>query len=1184
MSSTMKGTATVVCEDGSWCEMEDTLFVPGLGVNLISAKRLCKKGLQGSFDKDSMYVSKEGKPVVMAKQKEGLYVVSHVSSKYKGKAFIAHKKKAFPVIDINDHEAEEKSDTDPDDSDVEEAKSKSDRRLYRKMHRRFAHYGPNMISKLHKVTTLQNQIKVPPRERRICKSCQVGKMRNRTSKTLAVHKKEALELVSLDIAGPFPTSLRGNRYFLQLIDNFTRKNWSIPLKAKSEAMDALRSWRVKEELQTGKKVKAARSDNAPELKNVLNSWEKNDGVKAEYTTIATSSQNGPAERSIQTAENAMRAMLDDMDLPMEFWDEAVEHDAYIRNRLPTGPVIDSEITCPEQAYTGVKPNILNVRVWGSKAYEYVNPKTLPAKARHDKLVSRGREVVFMGFSDSTEKQLKVYAPDLGYTHMTSVLLVDETKKGGTVDLKFRNNPNGPQGTSNEFVERRARGRPQADQPIRTDDPVQTSHDVVIENLGKRVSVPPSQTVTVEIPFVAPKQDIPAFTEDEDGNVIPVSIPSPKVGRESEERETTRLEVENNIDEDMVDIPDEPTKPVAPSKPPPPKPQRFFLRKRQREGDDLTDERLTKIAKAMVVAAVRAEQDEVEQIISKVAIPTDGICKRDMEKKVYKAFFIALRAQQEQPEDKAFPAEVVNGIKIPRTYNEAIADKKYAAEWKAAIHEEILSLVANGTWEEFILPKGANLVSTKWVFTIKTFTNGSIERFKARLVARGFSQQYGIDYVETFAPTVRMDTLRLFLAVAAKRDLECWHFDIKNAFTESDLREDIFFKPPQGVAVTKGRVLKALKSLYGLKQAGRDWNLLLRKFLIENGFEQSLADPCLYTHKGMGISLLVYVDDIAAAAKDTVALKWFEKKLSARFNAKNLGEIVKLLGMRITRDRKSKTIYLDQEQYISATLDKFGITAEKHKAKKIPAADYEHLRPARDEDELIDSTEYSQGVGGLMWAMVMTRPDISFVLGRLAQYMSKPAKHHGHALKNLMRYLRSTIKQRLRFGPGGAHEDQLVVYTDADWASDKSDRKSISGGVAMFYGGPISWASKKQNSVATSSAESEYISQSMFAKQGQWLKGVLRDMGTISYVNRNETTVQMYGDNQGALALVKNPQLHERSKHIDICHHYIRDLAEKEMLRIDYIPTSEMIADGLTKPLARVAFEKFKSMMGVGSLE
>jgi hypothetical protein len=642
LSSDQRGTATVVCEDGSWCEMEDVLFVPNLGVNLISAKRLCKKGLEGSFDKTHMYVSKGGNIAVLAEQKDGLYIVSHVSSKYRGKAFIAHKKRAFPVIDIYDHEMQEESDVDPDDSEVEEATTKSDRRLYRKMHRRFAHYGPNMISKLHKVTTLRNQIKVPPRDKRICKSCQIGKMRNRTSKTLAVHKREALELVSLDIAGPFPTSLRGNRYFMQIIDNFTRKNWSIPLKTKGEAMTSLRSWKVKEELQTGKKVKAARSDNAPELKNVLDTWEKEDGIRADYTTTATSSQNGPAERSIQTAENAMRAMLDDAEMPMEFWDEAVEADAYIRNRLPTGPTIKSKSTCPEQAYTGQKPNILNVRVWGSKAYDYVNPKTLPAKARHDKLMPRGRVGVFMGPSDSTEKQFKIYAPDLGYTRLTSVILVDEAVKGGTVDLKLRDNPNGPQGTPNDLPTRKARGRPQAAKPTpqvdhsQLDDPV--SHTIPDEPIEPAPITPepkkqasPSKVPVVEIPFVNPGPNIPAFTEDEDGNVIPI----PNVDQ------PTQIQANDDVvDQEMDDISNEPIE--AAIEPPSP-PKRFFSRKRKRDEDDMTNERWTKITKAMIAAFVQTEQTEAEQALSAIEIPTASALRKEVTKRVYKTFFTALRA-------------------------------------------------------------------------------------------------------------------------------------------------------------------------------------------------------------------------------------------------------------------------------------------------------------------------------------------------------------------------------------------------------------------------------------------------------------------------------------------------------------------------------------------------------------
>jgi hypothetical protein len=228
---------------------------------------------------------------------------------------------------------------------------------------------------------------------------------------------------------------------------------------------------------------------------------------------------------------------------------------------------------------------------------------------------------------------------------------------------------------------------------------------------------------------------------------------------------------------------------------------------------------------------------------------------------------------------------------------------------------------NGRWKEVIPLPGANLASMKWVFTIKTIVDGTIERFKARLVARGFSQAYGLDYDETFALTVRIDTLRVFLAIVTFVDLECWHVDIKNAFTESELKETIFFQPPPGVKVRPGYVLQALHSLYGLKQAARDRYELIKAELITWGFEQSLAEPCLFVSHTTGVILLVYVDDITAAAKSKIQLQCFYENLSVRFNAKNLGEIEKVLGARVTFDRKNRTLYLDQEQYLTTVLNR-----------------------------------------------------------------------------------------------------------------------------------------------------------------------------------------------------------------------------------------------------------------------
>lgn len=1183
--STQIGTAVMMALDGTTGLLRKALYVPKLGVNLIAAKRLCKEGLQGSFDDKDMYFKDKSTVAVHAVQKDGLYVVNHIASKYSGKAFIAGKTRTEDSEQStvegsrSETQPETQSDLDPDESE-EDRSTKKDRRNYRLMHRRFAHYGPAMLRKLHKVTTIE-KIKVPPAHRRLCDPCLKGKMRNRINKTLAEHKKEVLALVSLDLAGPFPTSLRGNHYLMQIICNHSRKNWSIPLKTKDQSIPELRRWKAKVELQTGKKVKACRSDNAPELKLVMNQWEAEEGVQANYTVIASSNQNGPAERSIQTAEHAMRAMLDDAQLPVEFWDEAVEADAYIRNRLPTGPLVEGKPTSPEQVFSGKRPYVDHVRVWGSKCYTYLNPKTLPAKGRSDKLMHRGRVGVFMGYSETTDRQFKVYSPDLGYTHRVSVIQADEKVPGGTLDLNLRVK-SGPMGTSNELIPRKARGRPKK-------NPGQPAVGSYNSPMMERVT---------EIDPCIPDPLVPAWTEEKDENSIQqLRTDAPVVERASSLSPPPTLApalsppditpppqpaptVEDEGEEMEVDEATESA--VEP-------PARYHFRariqKRKRDAfDNMENEhRQAKIVKAML-AVLRESQTNEDPV---TVIPTSTHHHEEsVHETIVKAFYTVVAngnldaTGRAEINGKAFAATEVKGIRIPQTYKQAMSDPENALKWREAIMEEIRTLVGNGTWEELIPPQGANLITTKWVFTVKLKVDGTIERFKARLVARGFSQQHGIDYTETFAPTVRMDTLRLFLATVAKEGKECWQFDIKNAFTESYLKEDIYLTPPDGVKVEKGNALKVLRSLYGLKQAGRDWNLLLKRFLIENGFTQSLADPCLFTHKDRGISLLVYVDDIAAAAKLTSDLAWFDEILSARFNSKNLGEIGKILGVRVIRDRANKTIYLDQQQYLETVLDNYGITSAKYKPKKIPAADYEHLKPATPEDAHIDSTEYSQVIGSLMYAMIFTRPDMAFVLGRLAQYMANPVETHGTALKNLMRYLRSTVKQKLRFGPGGGHQNELGIYTDADWAGDKTDRKSISGGVGMFYGGPFSWAAKKQKSVATSSAESEYISQAMYAKQGQWAAQVLRDLGLHQYINKNGTTVQMYGDNQGAIALVKNPHLHERSKHIDICYHFIRDLAEQKKLQISYIPTDRMIADGMTKPLQRVAFERFKKMLGV----
>ena len=281
-------------------------------------------------------------------------------------------------------------------------------------------------------------------------------------------------------------------------------------------------------------------------------------------------------------------------------------------------------------------------------------------------------------------------------------------------------------------------------------------------------------------------------------------------------------------------------------------------------------------------------------------------------------------------------------------------------------------------------------------------------------------------------------------------------------------------------------------------------------------------------------------------------------------------------MRVIRDRKARTLELDQEQYLQKVLHKFGFPKEKARPITTPIDSYTNLRPANSTDKRIDATWYREVVGSLMYAITHTHPDIAFALGRLSQYMQDPAEHHEREIKRLMRYLRCTIKFRIRF----SSSDRLEVYSDADYASDRTDRKSISAQVGLIGSGPVFWGSRKQTSVSTATTEAEYIAMSSTAKQGQWLAQLLRDMGFPEYVAMNGTTVQTFGDNQGAFALAHNSQLTERSKHIDVSYHHIRDLQEYEKVEIKYVPTEKMAADGFTKPLIGDKFDRFRKQIGM----
>lgn len=329
---------------------------------------------------------------------------------------------------------------------------------------------------------------------------------------------------------------------------------------------------------------------------------------------------------------------------------------------------------------------------------------------------------------------------------------------------------------------------------------------------------------------------------------------------------------------------------------------------------------------------------------------------------------------------------------------------------------------------------------------------------------------------------------------------------------------------------------------------------------------------------------LYVDDLLVLVREMQRILDFGSKLSKRFKTKYLGEAKRILGIRIIRNRKNRTIYLDQSAYLRQMLRQLNMDRESKFANRIPMTDQSGLRRTKAGDDIVPKRVYQQQIGSVMFPMVYTRPDIAFATGKLAQYMDNPNSRHARSMKNLLRYLRETIDLQIRYGPHMDSGNQVLGYSDAYFANDKNDRKSVSGMVFLLGGGSISWRSRKQKSVSTSTTEAEYIALSSAAKQAKWISQFLTDIGFTKYIgpenDYGSRQVRLLGDNTASLTLVDQPQINERSKHIDVAYHSIRDLREPRIIECQYISTDKMLADALTKPLSRTLFLRHRHSMGL----
>ncbi|KAL1582041.1 hypothetical protein WHR41_09299 [Cladosporium halotolerans] len=503
---------------------------------------------------------------------------------------------------------------------------------------------------------------------------------------------------------------------------------------------------------------------------------------------------------------------------------------------------------------------------------------------------------------------------------------------------------------------------------------------------------------------------------------------------------------------------------------------------------------------------------------------------------------------------------------PKTYAEAIEGPEESL-WRDAMDDEMLSHAENQTWDVVDLPPGQKVLSGKWVYRLKRGPEGEIKRHKGRWVVRGFEQREGIDYDEVFAAVVKPASFRPIFALAAVNDLEIEQMDVKTAFLHGKIEETIYVKMPTGYA-QDGKVCRLNKGLYGLKQAPRMWYETLRVFLESRGFSRTEADHSVFvTQRGMrGLVVVVYVDDLLIVGKDRRAIQDLKGALHRRFSMTDLGPVGHYLGMVVTRDRVAGTITLTQTGYVGKVLKEFGMDDAKPAATPMETGGAPLEKQLTETATPMEVVRYQSAVGSLMYLMTATRPDIAFAVSMVSRFAQSPSDSHWKAVKRIMRYLRGTASRGVTLGGGSA---KLTGYSDADWGGDHATRRSTSGYIFMMGGGPISWCSKRQATVALSSCEAEYIALTQATKEAVWLRLLLTELG----VPDAEPT-RILADNQGAMALAKNPEFHTRTKHIDIQYHFVRQEVGRKRVQLEFVGSEDMLADCLTKALPAKAFRKF----------
>lgn len=922
-----------------------------------------------------------------------------------------------------------------------------------------------------------------------CSICPLAKQTRLPFPISSITTKIPFELLHCDVWGPHKVpSHSGARFFLTIVDDFTRCTWVFFMKQKSETPELLIKFIQFAKTQFNTSVKIIRTDNGTEFQPLQN-FLLNQGIELQNTCVYTPQQNGVVERKHRHILNVARSLFFQSHVPLKFWEECILTAVYLINRLPT-PLLSNQ--SPYEKLYKKPPSLEHLRIFGCQCYATnVHPK--------GKFDPRAVQCVFMGYPHG-KKGYKLYDLSTQKFLISRDVYFQEDTFPFTSPNNMQSSQSSPNSVKHNF-------------PLL---PIFPEGESKISE--PHIALDSSSPAHNSAPSTSP-QDPPLSPQNNRPLPVNSTLPSPQTFPLSESSNSSPPQPNENFQNLRRSTRD---------RQPPAWHQEYFMSAAVNHSSPRTSPR-------------RNTRYPLSHHLS---------------------------LSQFSLSHRTFLASITSQIE-PTTYSQAVQ----FPHWQAAMDAELQALQRNNTWSLVSLPAGHKPIGCRWVYKIKYHSDGTIERYKARLVAKGYTQIAGLDYKETFSPTAKLTTLRCLLTIAAARNWFTLQLDVQNAFLHGNLQEIVYMEPPPGLRRQgENMVCRLNKSLYGLKQASRNWFSVLSGALKSAGYAQSKADYSLFT-KQQGTfftAVLIYVDDILVTGNSMQEIMALKQFLLKKFLIKDLGKLGYFLGIEFSHSKKG--IFMSQRKYALDILEDSGHTGSR--PESFPMEQNVKLT-LTDGEKLHDPMRYRRLIGRLIY-LTVTRPDIVYSVRTLSQYMHEPRKPHWEAAIRVLKYIKSTPGQGLLLPR--ENNLKLTAFCDSDWAGCRTTRRSISGYCIFLGSSLISWKSKKQTNVSRSSAEAEYRSMANTCLELTWINYLLRDL-RVSQTG----PASLFCDNQAALHIAANPVFHERTKHIEIDCHIVREKLQSGMIKPQYVPTRLQLADIFTKALGREQFQFLRSKLGMQNI-